>query len=223
MGLAGFGGGISHNLGGAAATLVGADPITQNNFDILRAQAKKRGLPTGMIEDLVKNGNVGWKIGNWLGYSPFWNNVKLPQRYYRVGNTLRNDLRPTELGDVYQELFHAYWDQILEERADCKWLKDAMIQAGVETWTGQPLGLQNANNLHEMVEEAVSETISSWILFKANAAQPTYENSAEPPGHNEVQGDKWYGNPYAAVTMNEELYDLVVHLLENGCERPPDQ
>jgi RHS repeat-associated protein len=172
----------------------------------------------GIADDLRKYGAIDWVSGVGPRYWVFWNDIELPKSFFDDDGKVKCDLPCARIGDLANEMFHAWWDQVLEEEDECEWLYRRIKELSQETWTGWPRGIGNIDNFLEMGEEAMSEAASSWALEVCFGREPSYRYSARPPSHNDV-GDKWEGNPYADIRMPRELFDLLEHAMRNGCKR----
>ncbi|MCA9234852.1 MAG: hypothetical protein KDA44_05250 [Planctomycetales bacterium] len=180
------------------------------------------GAPPGMPND----SNI--EPGDWNRYYPNspWNTMTFrPSHFDPNGKLCPTDC--LQWGNVYNEFFHAWWDQHLEEDEECEWLYKEIREAGARCYTGSETN--RYFNWDEdiwlvMTEEAMSESASSWALYTCRAQgnpsspRPSYGNSAVPPSHN-GSDELWEGNPAADRRLCPELYRLLEHAILKGCKR----
>ncbi|MBX3440782.1 MAG: RHS repeat protein [Planctomyces sp.] len=200
-----------------------ATGLIASNLIIIRDQSRQRGIPHGFLDELIRHGNTGWGIrpGN-PKYNGSWNTIYLPdgkfpdnywvrpssywakRRAARTGRTISPDLNCAQLAIIYNELWHAWWDQVLEELEECRWLHEFFLQEAARLWPGPDSA--------EMADEAASETVTNIISHLCTGGKPTYDSCATGPIHD-GPGEKWDGNSLADIKLSQKMYDVVMHAL----------
>ncbi|MFQ6045695.1 MAG: hypothetical protein ACE5PT_04950 [Gemmatimonadales bacterium] len=181
-------------------------------FDTITQTASNSGVPTTLPDELKAENDTEFDTGG-PSYDTLGNDVNLPDDMY--DRLQDGTLRDTDLPTIYNELWHAFWDQILEERGACAWLYAIAQAEARDRYDG---------NL-DMVEEAMSETVDTvvWSLLTGSRRGRTpdlsYDGNAQPPAHND-RGEKWEGEPLANQKISEELYDVTLYVLFFDCEPP---
>jgi RHS repeat-associated protein len=198
-----------------------------NDLEVVAGRARELGLPQGIANNLLLYGDTGLSRGPGHYYSVFWNTIYLPDgqfpnNYWRPRDpvrcralgpqpNIRPDLDCLKFAHIYNEMWHAWWDQVLEERQDCAWLYDLFLAEGRRLY-----GSAGNPDYVEMTEEAISETIDNYIGTLCAGATPTYGSTAQPPGHD-GKGEKWEGNKLAQVKISPAMFRLALHAIEHGC------
>jgi len=134
-------------------------------------------------------------------------------------NNERGMLTYGQLDDIYNELFSVWFHTYAEPRRkdECCWLF-RLIEKEVQ----YPEALRL-----EMVEEAMSETISAMVItLGAPSMRPPQRRRSidiwkdkRPPGHTEY-GEKWYDYPQAKIKISDSVAQACIWVLENGCLDP---
>ena len=153
-------------------------------------------------------------MSNWHRYQFYLNNILLPRSFYGKDGALKSNLVSPQLGKLYNEMWHAWWDQRLEEGDDCAWLYNIMKHLAQNEYGdgSDPLG---------MLEEAMSETAENAMLAAGNKSvglakrDPCYQEDRASPSH-------WAGEPADDRPISETAWDVLIHALENGCKPPRD-
>ena len=105
------------------------------------------------------DGDYNYVVFDGHHYWPFWDKIGLKEDYFDENGDLKcaSDLRCLQQANVANETWHAWWDQVLTKKGECKWL-----YAKIKAETSKHYGLGRLNL--EFAEEAMSETASSWAL-----------------------------------------------------------
>jgi hypothetical protein len=117
---------------------------------------------------------------------------------------------------LYNEAFHAFYDQFIEEHPSARWLRQLIAEQ-----------LQYpASRRRYMTEEAISETVSFMIgLLEDGRTLPAYADLIRgqadiiSPMHNDRRGT-FAGIPSANAPISEELYYATYWLLFHGTADP---
>jgi RHS repeat-associated protein len=169
-----------------------------------------RDLPVGDLAKNLMDGDaaISWGIypgGRGASYKR--GTIKLPKDYYN-GPRVRDNCKCVEKSQIANELWHAWWDQVLEEAAECEWLYNEFQKCANTHYNGNM----------EMMDEAASETVSSCNLIMCMGRKATYSNCAQPPGHADP-GEIWHGRPGAGTVISRPCFDLIMRAVENGCRK----
>ena len=185
------------------------------NMQRLLENLEKHDVPTTLVDELAEHGSLMWFTGPKPRYprrfrvaSPY---VELPSRFSACENffLLKRNLSPSQLGMVMNEIFHAWWEQVLEEQPESQWLHR----------TFRRIANLRFNGNMEALEEALSESISQAVWHASTKAKefrkPTFETTAQPVQHPrrfpELSDRK----------ITKMTYDILVHTVKWGSERPP--
>jgi hypothetical protein len=115
----------------------------------------------------------------------------------------------SEYTHVFNELFHVWVDQILEEREEAAWLYKVFRSLAEADYEGNEAAL----------EEAMSETVAAvvmQILSKVDGfnAEVTYRRCAESPAHG-------FAQPLRDRKLSTDAYAFVLYVLMYGSGTPP--
>ena len=151
----------------------------------------------------------------------------LIKRYTRVGRAGAIDPKIDGTGGlagtVYNEAFHAWFDQAKEAR-QTSWLSQIIArQYQFQTQSNHP-------PQRELAEEAMSEMIdyvtnvlasgAPVLDYHAALANRTWRQYLEP-GHYDSASERFFNVPEAKNAMTEELFYATIWVLYNGNREPP--
>lgn len=211
------------------------------NAVTIQRLANAYGVPSGLTGVLSPPNRVMWGVGG-PGYNRITNRIRLPASYYVPGsdNVIRSNFNSRELpaasADIFNELWHAWYDQVLEYDENCEWLENVILEAGrleyplpeYATRTEPDEYSLSAPSSAEVFEEAASETIANIVFnltsqtINRNQGLPivpgtrvTYDTTARSPGHGRFALD-----PRQNTVMSPNSWRVIVYALERGCSAP---
>jgi hypothetical protein len=182
-------------------------------FDTIGTTADGCGVPRRIGDELKLIDDTDFDSGGGPSYDVTGNDINLPADIY---DRLQNGtLRDTDLPSIYNEMWHAYFDQAIESGDKCSWVLEVIRQETAILYGGD----------EDLADEAMSETIDQviWRLLTARRGGRVPDLShgacAQPPLHDD-KGERFAGNPLAKVKLSVILYDLTLHVLYFDCDLP---
>ncbi len=194
-------------------------------------------IPTYLLDWNLKNGTrVVSTDSSGASYHSFSRTIRIPRLNYnpavRAGHgesVFRADLQPVDL--VINEAFHAWFHLAAKRDPACKPFMRLVAEQEQFDYGRRPWEL-NLPSLEELVEEALSEMISSLsghisgkALRGAAISIPTYEEAIKigislTPEHN-GPGERFHQPERLAKAANQRisqgLYDVASTVFESGC------
>ncbi|NOX55752.1 MAG: hypothetical protein GXP27_15185 [Planctomycetes bacterium] len=126
-------------------------------LESVRAAAADKELPTRLFDEVLRyhDSSVEIVCGKSPSYSRLSNTIFIPKNMY---DESPSRWLPSEWGQFYNELFHAWWDIVFEEQRPCREEHQKLIQNYVSKY-------RKANQWfpEHAQEEAYSETVHSVI------------------------------------------------------------
>ncbi len=183
-------------------------------------------LPTHLVQ-WAHDANIDVSVGSFpeytelLGFNELYIGDLEARHFVQFGNAGRIVPGPIvpSMGAVYNELFHAWWDQVGEERIGAAWIRELM-------WRQSQFG----SDQMAKAEEAMSEVINLIINeLEVRHEIPTYDEIRQTPLNHWLQGicpghtgkdEFWPNDPGAKQPMREELYYATIWILHNGFKNP---
>lgn len=182
-------------------------------FDTIGTTADGCGVPRRLGDELKGIDDTDFDSGSGPSYDVAGNDINLPDDIY---NRLQNGtLKDTDLPSIYNEMWHAYFDQAIEGGEKCAWVLQVFRQEAATLYGGSD----------DLADEAMSETVDEivWRLLtsRRNGRPPdlSYGRCAQAPLHDDA-GERFHGNPLAKVKLSVVLYDLTLYVLYFDCDLP---
>ena len=183
-------------------------------FDTIGTTADASGVPRRIGDELKPIDDTDFDRGGGPSYDVTGNDINLPNDIY---DRLQNGtLKDTDLPSIYNEMWHAYFDQAIESGGKCSWVYAIIQQETAILYGGD----------EDLADEAMSETVDEivWRLLtsRRTGRPPDLSHGAcgKPPLHDD-EGERFHGNPLAKVKLSVLLYDLTLHVLYFDCDLPP--
>lgn len=183
-------------------------------FDTIGTTADGCGVPRRLADELKQIDDTDFDSGSGPSYDVTGNDINLPTDIY---NRLQNGtLKDTDLPSIYNEMWHAYFDQAIETGDKCSWVLEILRQETATLYGGD----------EDLADEAMSETVDEivWRLLtsRRNGRPPdlSHGTCAKPPLHDD-EGERFHGNPLAKVKLSVVLYDLTLYVFYFDCDLPP--
>ena len=187
-----------------------------NEFDVIIKSSKKYNIPTAIPESLKILDDTDFKEAMKSYYSKTLNNICLRDDIY---NRLKNrKLNWTDLETIYNEMWHAFYDQVIEEGT---WINE-IIEKEEKRYPVDGIISYLKERDNRMVDEAISETFNSiagefarYSKFEDNLnLSYNYKRNAKTPMHN-FQGEKWHKVKLAQLKMSKEMYYTTLYVFYN--------
>jgi len=161
-----------------------------NTIESIREAAKKKGLPTKLFDELAGKGKgespsaiviTGGIAPSYGGI--FSNKITLPESQYEKPAAERDK---AQWSTFYNELFHAWWDNVFEESIYYNKEYDRLVTKGFYEEIYKPAN----DDWAKAMEEAYSETVGAMIMAKLGGRSTHYDlnYTVEAVGHSDRPG-----------------------------------
>jgi len=205
---------------------------TKDIFALFYKAAETMNLPLGMIKEIFDANDTALGMDeNGPNYhdNVFGDNyIKVPSRYLDE----KGNIKPNNCWDViddvngyYNEMLHAWWDQVFEERSECEWLYDFVKTNFLDRY----------QNNEEAMEEAWSETTDRYIYFSMENYKRTLKdiliNGRNIPNvaynyppfpltyehtKQQVLHQHRFGDELSKVYISEAEWEILISILKHG-------
>jgi hypothetical protein len=132
----------------------------------------------------------------------------------------------SEAGTLYNEMWHAFYDQLLEVEECYKWAYDIFVSESMRIWGGLEFGdeamssaagaIANALAAFAHIEEMIDQAPERQGKYR-DVLDLSYNKLKQKPGHS-GPGERFEGEDTSVTgtVMSQDMYDLVLYLMFFG-------